>query len=106
MSRFSLAILAGVTGCTLAAFGGGVDLGKQVAEDVQLRAMTDELARARTLQLNNLDKPYFVQYTVSDTEQFLAAASLGGLTHSNLVHVRTPRLQVRVGGYEFDNTNS
>jgi TldD protein len=106
MSRFRLAILAGVTGCTLAAFGGGADLAKQVAEDVQLRAMTDELARARTLQLNNLDKPYFVQYTVSDTEQFLAAASLGGLTHSNLVHVRTPRLQVRVGGYEFDNTNS
>ena len=47
MSRFRLAILAGVTGCTLAAFGGGADLAKQVAEDVQLRAMTDELARAR-----------------------------------------------------------
>jgi hypothetical protein len=25
--------------------------------DVQLRAMSDELARSKTLQLNNLDKP-------------------------------------------------
>src|SRR3954452_4029417 len=106
MTRFKLAILTGATAWTLVALGGGVHRAKQVAEDVQLRAMADELARARTLQLSNLDKPYFVQYTVSDTEQFVAAASLGGLTQSNLVHVRTPRLQVRVGGYEFDNTNS
>ena len=37
--------------------------------DVQLRAMSDELARSKTLQLNNLDKPYFIQYAISDTEQ-------------------------------------
>ena len=31
--------------------------------------MQDELARSKTLQLNNLDKPYFIQYTTSDTEE-------------------------------------
>jgi len=44
-----------------------------VSNDVQLRAMSDELARSKTLQLNNLDKPYFIQYAIGDTEQVLIA---------------------------------
>ena len=50
--------------------------------DVQLHAMADELARSKTLQLNNLDKPYFIQYAIGDTEQVLISASLGGITSS------------------------
>lgn len=75
-------------------------------KDVQLRAMTDEIARAKTLQLNNLDKPYFVQYTTSDATELSARASLGGLISSGLIRFRSPRIEVRVGSYEFDNTNS
>jgi TldD protein len=84
----------------------GTDATKQVAADVQLRAMTDELARSKDLQLNNLEKPYFLQYTISDSENFAVNASLGGITSSNSVHLRQPKLQVRVGDYKFDNTNS
>ncbi len=84
----------------------GTDINKQVAADVQLRAMTDELTRSRSLQLNHLEKPYFLQYTISDSENFIVNASLGGITSSLFVHLRQPRLQVRVGDYKFDNTNS
>lgn len=74
--------------------------------DTQLRAMFDELARSQTLKLNDLEKPYFIEYTVSDGDQVYIAASFGGLTASNQFHVRQPRLFVRVGDYKFDNTNS
>jgi predicted Zn-dependent protease len=86
--------------------GSGTDVRKQIASDVQLRAMTDELARSKGLQLNSLEKPYFLQYTISDSESFVVNASLGGITNFHSVHVRQPGLQVRVGDYKFDNTNS
>ncbi|MFL6416494.1 MAG: metallopeptidase TldD-related protein [Bryobacteraceae bacterium] len=82
------------------------DLPKQVSSDVQIRAMQDELARSKSLTLSNLDKPYFIQYTTSDTREFTATGSLGGLIAATTAHVRQPRIEVRVGGYEFDNTNS
>ena len=74
--------------------------------DVQLRAMSDELARSKTLQLNNLDKPYFIQYAIGDTEQVLISANLGGITSSTQGKFRPAQLAVRVGSYQFDNTNS
>lgn len=74
--------------------------------DTQLRAMADELARSKTLKLNDLDRPYFIQYAVSDLQQVYVAASLGGLLGSSRVHLRQPTVQVRVGDYRFDNTNS
>src|SRR5437868_12900841 len=82
------------------------DAPKQPSHDVQIRAMQDELARSKSLALSNLDKPYFIQYTTSDTEEFTATASLGGLISSRTAHVRQPKIEVRVGGYDFDNTNS
>jgi hypothetical protein len=77
-----------------------------VKNDVQLRAMSDELARTKTLQLNNLDKPYFVQYTIGDGDDVVITASLGGILVSVGGHARSPRVEVRVGSYQFDNTNS
>jgi hypothetical protein len=74
--------------------------------DVQLRAMADELARTKTLQLNNLDKPYFVQYSTSDAEEVVITASLGGILSSVRARARSPRIEVRVGSADFDNTNS
>jgi hypothetical protein len=82
------------------------DVPKQLSSDMQIRAMQDELARSKTLALSNLDKPYFIQYTTSDTEEFAATATLGGLISSTTTHVRQPKIEIRVGGYDFDNTNS
>lgn len=79
---------------------------KAIKNDVQLRAMKDEMERTKALQLNNLDKPYFVQYSSGDAEECVINASLGGILGSVEVHGRSPRVEIRVGSYQFDNTNS
>ena len=84
----------------------GADTAKDAKSDAQLRAMTDELNRSKAMQISNLDKPYFVEYTISDADNVFITGSLGGLTSSNRIHLREPRIQVRVGDYKFDNTNS
>jgi TldD protein len=100
-----------VTALLLTGFGNsllyGTDAGSaEIKKDVQLRAMSDELTRAKTLQLNNLDKPYFVQFTSSDADELVISASLGGILSSVRARARSPRVDIRVGSYQFDNTNS
>jgi hypothetical protein len=98
--------LAAAVAVMLASWMQAADGAGDIRKDVQLRAMSDELARAKTLELNNLDKPYFVEYTVGDSDQAGITASLGGILSSTRVRLRLPRLIVRVGNYQFDNTNS
>jgi len=73
--------------------------------DAVLDAMQAELKRSMTLTLNQLDKPYFLSYTVDDEHTWSAAATLGGLLSSNSSTYRIPRLRMRVGDYKFDNSN-
>ncbi len=47
-----------------------------------LDAMQAELKRSMTLTLNQLDKPYYLSYTVDDEHTWSAAATLGGLISS------------------------
>ena len=79
---------------------------RSIQNDVQLRAMADELARTKTLQLNNLDKPYFIQYSTSDSEEMVVAAQPRRNSNSRQGRSRSPRVEIRVGSAEFDNTNS
>ncbi len=74
-------------------------------DDTILKAMRDELARSLTLKLTNLESPYYIEYEVDDVRQYTATASLGGLLNSSDGRFRVPRVHVRVGNYDFDNTN-
>ena len=76
------------------------------ADDDVMRAMRDELARSmRKLQLENLDKPYFVAYRVVEMRYCGVAASFGALTQSGSCDVpgqprnRGLSVEVRVGDY-------
>jgi len=75
------------------------------SDDVVLRAMRAELERARALKFVNLESPYFAEATVDEVYGFSASATLGGLLAANRSQFRSPRVQVRVGSYKFDNTN-
>jgi hypothetical protein len=75
------------------------------APDPLLAAMKDEIARARTITVSNLDAPYFIQYLVDEGEGFSVSASLGGLLGRRRNRIRQPAIEVRVGSYKFDNTN-
>jgi predicted Zn-dependent protease len=73
--------------------------------DAVFRAMIDEMNRSTVqLQLANLDKPYFIQYVVLDEEEFAARATFGALTQVEPSRQRLVYAQIRVGDYDFDNT--
>ena len=76
-------------------------------DDVILRAMRDELDRSRELRVvgGGDDTPYFFSFDVSDVTEFQVAAVLGSPVNVSRVHFRAPQINVRVGGYDFDDTN-
>jgi hypothetical protein len=75
------------------------------AEDPVLRAMEDELKRAVTLELETLPPPYYVEFAFDDGEGFTVNASLGGVVSTGGNRFRMPDVRIRVGDYQFDNTN-
>lgn len=74
-------------------------------QDAVLDTMKAELKRSMALQLNNLDKPYYIAYTLDDEHSWSASASLGGLLSAGANAFRLPGVRLRVGDYKFDNTN-
>jgi predicted Zn-dependent protease len=75
-------------------------------EDVVGRAMRDEMQRSmQKLRLEQLDKPYFISYTVVDNDSKEVAATLGSLLSSTENSTRTLLVIVRVGDYASDSGN-
>jgi len=75
------------------------------APDPLVRAMHDELDRARKMSVANLEAPYFIEYVIDEADMYSVQASLGGLISKHHQHLRQPEIHVRVGDYKFDNTN-
>jgi predicted Zn-dependent protease len=75
-------------------------------DDVVLRAMRDELARSmQQLQLEKLEKPYFIAYRVQEKNSTDVKASFGALLSSASTRNRFLTVEVRVGSPKLDNTN-
>jgi predicted Zn-dependent protease len=75
-------------------------------DDIVMKAMRDELDRSmKQLQLENLEKPYFISFRVIDSESTNVSASFGALNNSSEGHSRMFVVEVRVGDYKLDNTN-
>ena len=71
------------------------------------RAMKDELARSMDkLELPGFGKPYFLSYLLWDVRPVSVSASFGAIVRSDDVPVRTVHVDLRVGDYDFDNSNS
>ena len=75
------------------------------AADPVLRAMHDEIERAKGLTIPNLEAPYFIQFVLDQEESFNVSATLGGLMERRHERFRSPDIRVRVGSYKFDNGN-
>lgn len=74
--------------------------------DVMMTALVEELDRSMlSLMLDDLAKPYFIQYSVQDRLTFEMEAALGGLISSSRNRFRAGTSRVRVGSYVLDNTN-
>ncbi|MEK7724586.1 MAG: metallopeptidase TldD-related protein, partial [Acidobacteriota bacterium] len=91
---------------TFIIFLGSLSVFAQTNSDVLIRAMEDEMGRSlNELQLKDLGKPYFVEYGISDVESYVVSARFGALMGSGLDNSRSANIQVRIGDYDFDNTN-
>lgn len=75
-------------------------------QDVIFKALQDELKRnSEKLVMEDLERPYYIGYTVDDYQSLTVKGSLGTLTESNLDRGRYLTIDLRVGNYDLDNTN-
>lgn len=75
-------------------------------DGVLMKAMRDGMERSMSkLEIEELGKPYFISYRIDDIRSLNASASFGSLLSSHDGHRRTLTVELRVGGYDFDNTN-
>ncbi|GJM25127.1 MAG: hypothetical protein DHS20C16_15420 [Phycisphaerae bacterium] len=79
---------------------------KEMAKDVILRAMVNEIDRGLAgLRLEDLKRPYFIEYGAQDAVVASITASLGSVIDRSDQRFRQLRVETRVGSYELDNTN-
>ncbi len=74
------------------------------AHDPVLRAMLAEMQRSKSqLKLADVPAPYYVDYRLTDVDQYMAEAAFGALRTSLRTRVRMLRIVVRVGDYKQDS---
>src|ERR1019366_4441008 len=72
--------------------------------DQTMKAMHDELERSRSMQMTNLQKPYFIQYRLLDLDVRTITASFGALVSSSTTHNRFRDVNIHVGDYKLDSS--
>ncbi len=74
--------------------------------DLLFKVMEDEAQRNKSqLVMENLERPYFISYTIDDYQQLEISASLGTLVESHLERGRYLTTDLRVGSFQLDNSN-
>lgn len=74
--------------------------------DQTLRAMHDELERSRNrLQIEGVDKPFYIEYRLMDVDDRTVTASFGALVSSTTTRNRFMSVDVRLGDYHLDSSN-
>jgi TldD protein len=72
--------------------------------DPILKAMREELDRSKSkLKMDNVAAPYYIEYRLSDVDEYDAEAAFGALRQDQRVHGRSLRVVVRVGDYKQDS---
>jgi len=86
----------------LSSFGAAADAAP--ASDPVLRALREEMNRSKNqLKLDNVAAPYYIEYRVTELEQFDASAVFGALRSQQHIQARLLRVEVRVGDYKQDS---
>jgi TldD protein len=72
--------------------------------DPVLKAMVTELKRSQEkLQLGQMERPYYIDYQVTELQDYAADAVLGALRDEQMNSGRLVRVVVRIGGYKQDS---
>jgi TldD protein len=86
--------------------GGDLMVAAKVAAkgDPVLDALLVEMERSKSqLKMDQLQTPYYIEYRVSDIEEFTTEAAFGATREDQKVHVRLLRVTVRLGDYKQDS---
>lgn len=100
-------MLAATSNCRAA----GQDTKDPKDNDQTLRAMRDEMARAKTrleLKIPGTDtpvRPYYVEYRLLDLDFREISGEFGALLNSNHARSRFMDVEARVGSYKLDSSN-
>jgi TldD protein len=74
------------------------------ASDPLLQAMREELDRSKAnIKMENIAAPYYIEYSVTDLDEYDAEAAFGALRQKQRSHGRSARVVVRVGDYKQDS---
>ncbi len=100
-------VLAVVTTVSLAAPGPvPVAAADSESRDVIMRAMRDELDRnISRLALDNMERPFFISYTIYDVTAMEITAGLGTVIRSEITPGRNHNVRVMVGDYSLNDEN-
>ena len=72
--------------------------------DPILNALLTEMERSKAqLKMDQLQLPYYIEYRVSDVEDFATDAAFGATREDQKVHIRLLRVVVRLGDYKQDS---
>jgi predicted Zn-dependent protease len=68
-------------------------------------ALRDEMARSvESLQLEDLERPFYIEYRVDDMRQHWITGSFGSLVRSKPTRMRMLNTDIRVGDHDLDNS--
>lgn len=74
------------------------------AGDAILEALLTELERSKAhLKMDQVPAPYYIEYRVSDVDDYDVEAAFGAIRESQRVRLRILRVVVRVGDYKQDS---
>ncbi|GAC1664676.1 MAG: hypothetical protein NVS9B4_20190 [Candidatus Acidiferrum sp.] len=72
--------------------------------DPLLDALLTELDRSKSqLKMDQIQAPYYIEYRLSDVDDYEGEAAFGATRQSQRVHVRLIRVVVRIGDYKQDS---
>ncbi|HKT50094.1 MAG TPA: peptidase U62, partial [Candidatus Angelobacter sp.] len=110
MRRFALTIFLLLVGSPFAALADGPappqksSISSDDHGDPMLKAMLAELKRSeQELRLGDMQRPYYIDYQVTDLQDYVADASLGALRSDTSNIGRLVRVVVRIGDYKQDS---
>ncbi|MGD0214326.1 MAG: metallopeptidase TldD-related protein [Terriglobales bacterium] len=104
MTRHSKPLFALVACAILCAMSPFARAASSSSGDVVLRALGEEMERSKTnLKMANVQAPYYIEYRVTDLDQFDASAVFGALWSQQRTRARLLRVVVRVGDYKQDS---
>ncbi|HDY87357.1 MAG TPA: hypothetical protein ENH82_04475, partial [bacterium] len=79
---------------------------KNSTRDIIQRAIKDEMERnISRLELEDMERPFFISYNIYDVKTFEVNSSLGAIINSNRIHNRNYNVRVIVGDYSLNDEN-